>query len=442
MILASFAYQLIRQLDSVPTAVDRIYQCHLREDTRPDLAGYIEILKHISKTFFKVRLLIDAFDELELVSGYELVGAMESLLAFTNLMITSRPQSIDSQTVEKNSLRCTISAQREDVTVFVRNRLAIGSRGLRKCPGWDAFASDTVEKLVTQAGGMFILVFLQMDMLLRLHTVVEMRRALETISDKVDDFYQITLERIKAGKSDSPLKVLAWVVTSPQPITIGALREALAVEYSTTAIDPDALIAEDDIIPMCCGLVVTSGYIENTGRKLALAHATVHDYLSKYLGLVQGFDRIIAETCVKYINITKFSRQNLRVNNDHDDKYFVEIWENLRQKHPFLTYAAHHLDRNIPQRGELDELQARKIGADFRKAEVEAIVPDARNLLKSGVKFDDLLHGSFPIQGVIPMAKKRPRDSLASDTLGFTCTVRHPNANLFVRGTPCVFIDK
>ncbi len=286
VILASFAYQLIRQLDSVPIEVDRIYQCHLREDTRPDLAGYIEILKQISKNFFKVRLLIDAFDELELVSGYELVGAMESLLAFTNLMITSRPQSIDSQTVENNSLRCTMSAQREDVTAFVRNRLAIASRGLRRSPGWDAFASDTVEKLVTLADGMFILVFLQMDMLLRLHTVIEMRRALETVSDKVDEFYEITLERIKAGKSDAPLKILAWLVTSPEPLTIRALREALAVEYSSTSIDADALIAEDDIISMCCGLVMTGNDDKNTGRELSLAHATVHDYLSRSLKLV------------------------------------------------------------------------------------------------------------------------------------------------------------
>lgn len=401
MILASFAYQLIRQLDSIPIEVDRIYQRHLREGTRPDLAEYIKILEHISKAFSRIRLLIDAFDELETDSAYELIGAMESLLAFTKLMITSRPQSIDSQTVETNSLRCTMSAQREDVTVFVRHRLAFASRGLRRSPGWDAFASDTVEKLVTLADGMFILVFLQMDMLLRLHTVVEMRRALDTISDKVDDFYEITLERVKAGKSDAPLKILAWLVTSPEPLTIGALREALAVEHSTTSIDADALIAEDDIISMCCGLVMTGNDDKNTGRELSLAHATVHDYLSRNLELVQGFDRIIAKTCVKYMNITQFPSQNLGLNNDHDDKDFIEIWENLVQSHPFLPYAASHLYRSVSHSGVPDELQARKISAQFMNKCDEGILSYAKKLLNSGVEFDELRNSPLTKLGVI-----------------------------------------
>lgn len=363
VILASFSYQLIRKLDSIPIEVDHIYRRHLREGTRPDLSEYVEILEHISRAFSKVRLLIDAFDELEPDSRYDLIGAMESLLAFTALLISSRPQSVDSEKLEKNSLHCTISAQREDLTAFVHSRLATASRGLRESPGWDAFASDTMEKLVTMADGMFILVSLQLDMLLRLHTVAEMRRALKTISGKVDDFYKITLERIRAGNSDVPLKILAWLVTFPVPLTIRALREALAVEDSTTLIDPDALIPEDDIITMCFGLVMAGHYVNGTDRKLSLAHATVHNYLSKNLELLHGFDRVIAETCIKYMNITKYSSQTGL--DDHEGKRFMEVWENLQYQHPFLQYAAEHLTDCVPHSKDPNELQARKFSDRF-----------------------------------------------------------------------------
>lgn len=364
MILASFSYQLIRKLDFIPVEVDRIYQSHRREHTRPDLSGYVEILEHISKAFARVRLLIDACDELELDSRYDLIGATESLSAFTNLLITSRSQSLDSEKLEKNSLRCAISAQREDVTAYVHRRLATASRGLRESPGWHAFASDTTKKLLTLADGMFILVSLQMDMLLRLHTLVEMRRALEAISNKVDDFYKITLERIRAGNSDTPLKILAWLVTSRQPLNIGELQEALAVEYSTTMVDQDALIPEVDIIAMCCGLVITGDYVTGTDSRLFLAHATVHDYLSKNLELVQDFDRVIAETCVKYIHITKFSSQTLGL---RDCNYIdtMRIWENITRQHPYLRYASSQLVDYTPITREPREIQARIFSHDY-----------------------------------------------------------------------------
>lgn len=322
-ILASFSYQLLRRLDSIPVEVNSIYHRHRRENTRPDLNEHVEILKHISTAFSKVWLLIDALDEFGPDCRDDLARVIETLMTFTKVLVTSRPQSIDSENLEGHTLRCTISAQDEDLKVFIESRMATASRGIRESPGWNVFVSDAQEKLVTLADGMFILVSLQLDMLLRLHTVTEMRRALETISDKLDDFYKITLDRIRAGKSDKPLKILAWLVTSRLPITVGALREALAVEDSTTFIDPNAMIPEDDIVPMCCGLVLTHvGFLPGS-RVLSLAHATVHEYLSKNLEMVHGFDRIIAKACVRFLDLLDFSTE----------------WEPDLDRQPFFLYA-------------------------------------------------------------------------------------------------------
>jgi len=101
------------------------------------------------------------------------------------------------------------------------------------------------------------------------------------------------------------------------------------------------------------------------------------------------------------MNITQFSSQNLGLNNDHDNKDFIEIWENLLQSHPFLPYAASHLYSNVPHSGRPDELQAREIRAQFINKCDKGMLSYANNLLNSGVKFHELRHSPLTKLGVI-----------------------------------------
>lgn len=367
-ILASLSYQLILQLDHIPSEVDSIYQRHRRQNTRPDLSEHVEILKHISTKFSKVWLLVDALDELDPGCRDDLTETIETLMTFTKVLVTSRPQAIASKNLENKTLRCIISARSEELRVFVENRLAKASPGLRESPGWNALVSDTKEKLVALADGMFILVSLQMDVLLKMRTVIEMRRALETISNKVDDFYKSILDRIRAGQSDTPLKILAWLVKSPRPITARALREALAVEYSTTSINPDALVSEGDMVPMCCGLVLTHkkaplyhddlasirNHSFDDSEELSLAHATVHEYLSKNLEIVQGFDRVITKACMRYISFVRLSSPYFNLD-EMDSRRFDDVVDDVVNKHPFLDYAARYLSYNSESQSEEPE---------------------------------------------------------------------------------------
>lgn len=302
-ILASFSYQLLVQLKSIPQELMNTYQRHRRSSTRPDLTENMEILQKICTRFSKVWLLVDAFDELDPECGDDLIGVIETMMISARIMITSRPQSVDSENLEANTLRCTISAPSEDLTTVIRKRLgkaAIASRRLRESLGWEAFVNDTVEKLVKIADGMFLLVSLQLEMLLRPRTVIEMREVLESISEKLLDFYKLTLDRIRARETDTALKILAWLVKLFRPMSSGELQEALAVEYSATYINSDALIHQDDMLDMCCGLVT----VDAKGT-LSLAHATVPDFLA----VVSGFDHTIAKVCLDYLTFETFASQ-------------------------------------------------------------------------------------------------------------------------------------
>ena len=218
-----------------------------------------------------------------------------------------------------------------------RHQATISSRGLRENPGWKDFVRDTMEKLVESADGMFILVSLQLDMLLGLHSLLEMRKALEVISTKVDDFYAATLSRIKASNSDTPLKILAWLVKGKVlHIDILQFQEAIALQESQGPVNPDALIPIDDIAPMCCGLIILddSSYV-------SLAHATAHKYLSRNLDMAKDFEHVIHRTCVEFMNTSEFLE--IVEKSESSTLAVITPFHCCNKDHPFMQYAYYHI---------------------------------------------------------------------------------------------------
>ena len=265
------------------------------------------MLHKVLEQFSQSWLLVDALDELETNAKDDFMEVVESLRNNTKFFFTSRPQSVDSAILEESTLHCTLSAQKGDLATYIRARMgkpATASREVRESPGWNDFVDEIVRKLVSIADGMFILVSLQLDLLLRSRTLAEMRKRLRGVSDKLDDFYAATLERIKARESAVAVNVLCWLVKQMEPLTAGALQEALAVEESTRTINPEAFIHKEDMIEMCCGLLVI-----DEDEVLSLAHATVHDFLSAKLDEIERFDYTITKTCLKYLDFEFFQQQ-------------------------------------------------------------------------------------------------------------------------------------
>ena len=351
-IVSSFISQLLLQLDSIPQETIEAYQDHHRRSTRPDLQESIKLFQGIQKKFSRTWLLVDAPDELDHDSRDELMEVIETLNHSTRFFITSRPQSIDSRTLEESTLRLTLSAHKKDLTALIRSTMGkavTASRRVRESPGWASFVDDTVKKLIELADGMFILVSLQLEMLLRPRTLAEMRKLLENVSNKLDDFYAVTLERIKARESDMALKILSWLVKHLRPMSVYKLREALAIDYSTGHINTDAFIQEDDMLEMSCGLIII-----DKQEIVSLAHATVHEFLSSRLDDINHFDLTIAKTCLHYLNFDNFNRQAKFSRYGHDD-HDIE-YDHRVEDHPFLPYAAQYWIDHYNRSPNLEEL--------------------------------------------------------------------------------------
>ena len=317
------------------------------------------MLTILSAKFIRVWLFIDALDELDPVSLDGLMDVLEALTSFTSIFITSRPQATNSDILVDNMISCRISAQALDLEIFIRSSLtkaAIASRRLRESAGWDKFVEDAVKKLIAKADGMFILVSLQLDMLVQPRTLFEMRKTLENVPEKLPDFYAQTLNRIQARESDTALKLLAWLVKSLRLLTVGELRVALAVEHSAKRLNDDALVSQDDILEMCCGLVVI-----DDAEVVSLAHATVHEYLIEHVGIIKSFDYMITKSCLRYLSFEDFAlpivEELAHLTVDDFARPTIEdfaspneaalLWYRTPpgyrarlQKYPFLSYAA------------------------------------------------------------------------------------------------------
>ena len=334
----------------MPQELDDLYQSHERVGTKLTLPELIILVQQICSRFAKVWLLIDALDELDPDSKDVLMNIIETLTGSARILVTSRLQSFDSKTLEDQTLSCIVSAQSQDIRAVVRDRLgkaAIASRRLREHPNWENFVEEAVRKLDKKANGMFILVSFQLEMLLRPRTVFEMREALEKIPQKLPDFYSLTLDRIRARESDLALKALAWLVKHLRPMSARELSEALAVEHSTTTIDSEALIHQDEIVEMCCGLVT----MQPDGA-LSFAHTTVYEYLATNLEIVANFDTQIAKTCLEYLSFASFSAPT---EDSHIECRSISCRWFVRA-HPFLPYADRYWFDHYKRAREPEEL--------------------------------------------------------------------------------------
>ena len=95
--------------------------------------------------------------------------------------------------------------------------------------------------------------------------------ALEKLPQGLNDNYARTIDRIKSQGSDCwdlARQVLLWLSNSREPLSIGALREAVAVEPGMRSIGTRDLDDIESLISACAGLVVFEGGKETSAPRL------------------------------------------------------------------------------------------------------------------------------------------------------------------------------
>ena len=178
-----------------------------------------------------------------------------------------------------------------------------------------------------------------MDRVFATRTVKGIKTALASMPQKIDELYELTLERIQhqAG-DDGPLamRILGWITHARRPVSVNELRHGLAVEYDddedndlcATELDNDNLLQPESLVDVCAGLVI----IDPTSQIIRLVHYTTQEYFSnKRLDLFAGAEADISRACLTYLSYDIGHRFT---------NWKIAMW--AFESHPFLHYASRH----------------------------------------------------------------------------------------------------
>jgi Cdc6-like AAA superfamily ATPase len=152
-LICNLTKQLVKALAYIPVELTKIFQNHsetkmelpLSESTR----AFRAVVNHLSRTF----IIIDALDECDEGSRERLLEQLRHIVPEIQILATSRHISRDESGF-KNALRVEISAQREDLEIYVDSRLESETRLKQHIQGDSKLKAMIKSTLLERSQGM------------------------------------------------------------------------------------------------------------------------------------------------------------------------------------------------------------------------------------------------------------------------------------------------
>ncbi|KAJ5617810.1 hypothetical protein N7537_002924 [Penicillium hordei] len=291
------------------------------------------ILKSASEKA-KVVLLVDAINE-----SHDMQLLEASLLRLaslsTNIRVLITTTSAMSSIKHPNAYVLNISGKsRGDIDSFIKYRLETDDTLRTLAP---EFQADIEFTLLQNADGSFRWVQLSLDNLSAQRSVRAMRQALKTLPGTLRETYANMLERIAPDDWKIAHEALFWLSFAKQPLTLRSLNEIVVTDETNTTLDEDMMLVPAHILLQICQGLIT----EDQHGHLNLAHASIKDFLTSdwiRSSRVQYFaldpttaDLKAMHSCLTYLCFENFAQGYLTCPKNP---------ANVREKHPFINYAA------------------------------------------------------------------------------------------------------
>lgn len=263
-VIASLLKQLLFPFDTLPSALEAMYDKSKTGSPRPVLSDLVQLFITCSSRLPAV-VLFDAFDECgnqrRIIS--ELVVPLHK--SGIRVCITTRPHVLqDLKHTFDSATIMEIRAQREDIETYLAHQLEQSQR-LNA-----TFKADIIRKLSNHADGMyyflsaiiecrFLLVRFQLDHIFRQIGEGYMKEAMKSLPADFFQAYTQIVSRIKmAGgpSSIAAIRTLTWIFHAPRPLKLSELCEALDVQEGHTRLDDQKNLVAADIVEFCQSLVV------------------------------------------------------------------------------------------------------------------------------------------------------------------------------------------
>ncbi|ERF71485.1 hypothetical protein EPUS_00474 [Endocarpon pusillum Z07020] len=319
---------IIRQsLDA--TNLPRDIEVSLEDISQSVLSGIDELQSLLQK---KVALsqvyyiVVDALDECEKSERDLVLDVLQSVIALSHskvkLFLASRDsigRDIRKQFPSLQHLSMGSSEALSDISTYTRETLDARFSGGDLVIGDRQLLKEIQDALIQGAEGMFLWVAFQIDDICSQHSDEDIRQALRNLPKDLTETFNRALSRILAkGDAKTVKQVFRWVAAAKRPLSLGELREAIAIEPCQPYSKPERLLNGMSRVPAWCENLIV---VDEEDEVVQFAHHTVQQYLlekplekrlSEFHFQLQDADLEVGESCVTYLNFNDFKTKLIR----------------------------------------------------------------------------------------------------------------------------------
>ncbi|KAJ5495358.1 hypothetical protein N7539_000474 [Penicillium diatomitis] len=326
-ILSSLVKQLcgylLRKDLTLPDNIARdLYRFFGPKRLKPDFDDMAELFSNCYRPLEEVILVVDGIDALGREHAMPLLKVLRLCLvkfgtrSKSRIMLLSRDQVagfINIDTIMPGILHITTSLNvTQDIKTYIES--SVEDKMLyRRLTDDPLLLKEVRQRLLEESSGMFLWVFLQIEILWdTCFTDADIRSTIADLPKDLEDTYGRCLSRIDRGDS-RVLKVLKWVSFASNPLHIDELREVIGFSIDDTTWTPSKKPLDFFVVGCCANLVV----VEPTDGLVRFAHFSVKQYLDKARSqkLIEGYPTHAqgvaecGETCVAYLSLPNFNLQ-------------------------------------------------------------------------------------------------------------------------------------
>ncbi|RWA09085.1 hypothetical protein EKO27_g6023 [Xylaria grammica] len=265
-------------------------------------------------------IVIDGLDECEKPDRDKLLTALSSLVLRgenIRLFLSSRDSlrgEIEKRFPAFDSLSMGCPSVFSDISLFIEDTVREKIQNDELAIGDPSLEEDIKLALFHGAQGMFLWVTFQVDEICAQHCDEDIRNTLKDLPKSLTELYCRVLQRIKSrGHGKAALKIFPWIVASKQLLSLGQLREAMAIEIGQQYTRPERLYNDiKNITSWCENLIQVDEeyqlvqFAHSTIRKLLIEEA-LDSTLAEFRVNLEEADHHIGEICVTYLNFNDFT---------------------------------------------------------------------------------------------------------------------------------------
>ncbi|KAL7266006.1 hypothetical protein RUND412_011463, partial [Rhizina undulata] len=297
-----------------------------------------ELILQLSQAFDQTVIIVDALDECNKNTRYQLLVALKELRSsthgFIKVFITSRnDDDIVLQLTGEADVFIQASDNSNDIERFVVAEVNkyISTGRLLRGRVQPKLKHTIIETLTNGANGMFLWVHLQIEHIRLEKTETAIRHALKRLPEGLTATYQVIWEKIHADTEANQRlaeRALKWIISAKSPLTEDEILDAVSITPMQWVKRPDHDgVTQMTILDLCQNLLVLD---EELGV-LRTAHFSVTEFLLKKLDISEAHTAA-AEVCLtllcweNYVNGGRQSEEYV-LNNFALRRYVMKNWE-------------------------------------------------------------------------------------------------------------------